>query len=270
MRDLLLRLIEVQRYDAQIAELSKSIRSLPGQLTSDESKLKEARGQVNTLQDEIKAMELQRRELESQLRLESTKLKKWEARLAEIRNQREFIALSREIDAGKRANKDLEDKILELLQTSEEKTKLLEALRDDLAVLEVDHAALRADVERRIATANAQMAEIATQRDGHLKNIPRNVLQRYERIRDKRMGLALVPVRQGNCGGCNMQIQPQLFNNLMRVNSLECCPSCSRIIYWEGILAPAGSADQGGASTGPSSAGGDLADKPEGLLASPA
>jgi uncharacterized protein len=256
VRDLLLRLIEVQRYDVQIAELSKANRSLPTQLTADEAKLKEARGQVNTLQDELKIAELQRRELESQVKLESTKVKKWEARLAEIRNQREYIALSREIDASKRANKDLEDKVLELMQTAEEKGKLLEALRDDLAVLEVDYGALKAEVERKIAGANARIAELAGQRDVHLKNIPRNVLARYERIRDKRMGLALVAVKEGNCGGCNMQIQPQLFNTLLRVNSLETCPSCSRIIYWGGIVAaPEGQGESGPSTPSPVSDG---------------
>jgi hypothetical protein len=62
-----------------------------------------------------------------------------------------------------------------------------------------------------------------------------DVLKRYGAIRIRR-GLALAAVASGNCSGCNMNIPPQLFNVLQRGNSIETCPYCHRIIYWEELM----------------------------------
>ena len=51
-----------------------------------------------------------------------------------------------------------------------------------------------------------------------------------------RRGLAVVSVRNGTCQGCNMNIPPQLYNVLQRGVTVETCPSCHRIIYWEEIM----------------------------------
>jgi uncharacterized protein len=43
-------------------------------------------------------------------------------------------------------------------------------------------------------------------------------------------------VTSGTCGGCHMTIPPQLYNILIRGNSIESCPNCHRIIYWDELL----------------------------------
>ena len=58
---------------------------------------------------------------------------------------------------------------------------------------------------------------------------------KYSAIRMKR-GLALVPVKNGTCQGCNMNIPPQLFNMIQRGDSIELCGNCNRIIYWDKIM----------------------------------
>ena len=51
-----------------------------------------------------------------------------------------------------------------------------------------------------------------------------------------RRGLAVAPVQNGTCQGCNMNIPPQLFNQLQRGDSIELCATCNRIIYWDKLL----------------------------------
>ena len=50
------------------------------------------------------------------------------------------------------------------------------------------------------------------------------------------LGIGLVSVIEGNCQGCNMKLPPQLYNVLQRGNSIEQCPSCLRIIFWDHLL----------------------------------
>jgi len=43
-------------------------------------------------------------------------------------------------------------------------------------------------------------------------------------------------VRNGTCQGCNMNIPPQLYNQLQRGDTIELCGTCNRIIYWDKLL----------------------------------
>ena len=46
-------------------------------------------------------------------------------------------------------------------------------------------------------------------------------------------GIAIVDVKNAVCQGCNMNIPPQMYNELQRDISLKYCPSCERIIFWQ-------------------------------------
>ena len=79
------------------------------------------------------------------------------------------------------------------------------------------------------------LEEFIAGRDKLAKDVRPDVLKRYSNIRMRR-GLAVVSVRNGTCQGCNMNIPPQLYNVLQRGQTVETCPSCHRIIYWEEIM----------------------------------
>jgi len=59
--------------------------------------------------------------------------------------------------------------------------------------------------------------------------------------------VGLVAVIEGSCSGCNMKLPPQLYNILQRVESVEQCPSCQRIIYWSRIVEDAAAKQGAGA-----------------------
>ena len=80
-----------------------------------------------------------------------------------------------------------------------------------------------------------KIAEVRAERDKLAATVKPEVLKRYGTIRMRR-GLAVVSVRGGTCQGCNMNIPPQLYNTLQRGQTIETCPSCHRIIYWEDLM----------------------------------
>ena len=81
-----------------------------------------------------------------------------------------------------------------------------------------------------------EAAKEAARRESILPKVPRKLLKRYDMIRQKRLGIGLVLAVEGNCQGCNMRLPPQLFNILQRGDTVEQCPSCQRIVLWEGLL----------------------------------
>src|SRR5690606_18386373 len=91
-------------------------------------------------------------------------------------------------------------------------------------------AAEEAQVAVKVEELVQQIADASSGRDGLRAKIDKNWLKTYDTLAGKR-GYAVAPVAQGTCQGCQMRIPPQLNNILARMESLEMCPRCGRIIY---------------------------------------
>jgi hypothetical protein len=203
-------------------ELESSVSSAKDQLTTLTS-------QRNNLGDELK-------NLDSNVKSENEKIRKWERRLAEIRNQREYLALSREVEGSKRSVREAEEQMIELLAQKEDVEAKMESLQDHIAEDEVDRDAEREEVRGKIAELDAIIAAETERKNQLLHTVDKAVLRKYDWIREKRQGLGIVMAQGGSCQGCNMRLPPQLYNILQRVNSLEFCPSCQRILVYQGVF----------------------------------
>ncbi|HEY6106530.1 MAG TPA: C4-type zinc ribbon domain-containing protein, partial [Anaeromyxobacteraceae bacterium] len=71
------------------------------------------------------------------------------------------------------------------------------------------------------------------------KRVDPGLLGKYENIRRRRAGIAVAPVVDATCRGCNRHIPPQLAIVLQRADSIEICPNCQRIIYSASAVTPA-------------------------------
>jgi predicted nucleic acid-binding Zn-ribbon protein len=115
------------------------------------------------------------------------------------------------------------------------KEKLLSERADELEVL---RKSINKDAEvakKKMAEIEGKIAVIKVDRDKIAGGIKPDVLKRYGAIRMRR-GLAITTVRNGTCQGCNMNVPPQLYNVLQRGDTIETCPYCHRIVYWENLM----------------------------------
>jgi hypothetical protein len=152
-----------------------------------------------------------------------------------VRNTREYAAAQREIEQTRDQMAAREVEIAKLADVAEAKAKVL-------AEREASVKELREGVEKDAEAARAKMAdlegkiaEIRAERDKVARDVRPDVLKRYSTIRLRR-GIALATAANGACKGCNMNIPPQLYITIQRGTSIESCPYCHRIIYWEEIM----------------------------------
>ena len=87
-----------------------------------------------------------------------------------------------------------------------------------------------AALAEQIATLAAQLAEATAERDAARGQVAAQWLKIYDTLAMKR-GYAVSPVVKGVCQGCHMALPPQLNNILARLQSVETCPRCHRLIY---------------------------------------
>jgi hypothetical protein len=128
-----------------------------------------------------------------------------------------------------------EEELLKLMQAIEASKKSIEGHEKDVADLRAHVTQEETATQVKIAEIETKIASERVERDALAKRVRPEVLKRYSAIRLKR-GLAVVPVVRGSCQGCHMSVPPQLYNLLQRGNSIEVCPSCYRIIYWDEIM----------------------------------
>jgi predicted nucleic acid-binding Zn-ribbon protein len=83
----------------------------------------------------------------------------------------------------------------------------------------------------RVHELEDTIGEISKRRASLLPIIPTSVQRRYEQVKSRREGVAIVPANDGSCGGCHVQLRPQLFNILLRAETIEACPRCNRFVF---------------------------------------
>jgi len=146
-------------------------------------------------------------------------------------------ALAREIDAQKRLNAEAEEEVLRLELEEEELKKEVDILRADLDALQQEHDDELKEADTNASEFDGGLEEKRSARSEFSSQLKASLLRKYENIKILRGGVAVVPARNGSCTGCNMKLRPQLYNIILRAQTLETCPSCKRILYSEEGLA---------------------------------
>lgn len=229
-------LVELQEIDLRIREREKDRQQIPNRLREIESLLEEKRSELNEERNQCDEAEMARRMAEGDLRAEKEKIKKWEARLNEIKSNRDYQALSREIEATRKANLGIEDEILRKMQEIEDLKTSIAQKEEELQETEQGLSAERAGLEEKLASINADIEREESERAHARERVEARWYKQYQMIRNRRDGLAVVPVLDEHCQGCNMGIPPQLYNIVLKGEQIETCPYCHRIIYYQAAL----------------------------------
>lgn len=229
----LVSLKKLQELDLKVRVQELAMEAIPKEIARLELDLSERRRLLAEKLEAAGQAELVRRDKEGKLRQDEDNIKRWEVRLREIRNPREFQALQKEIFLSRRDDSILEEEILKQMD-------LLEQLKKETDGLEAEFQAEGKKVETQVTELKARLAEAtAAFRQGQeareelMAGVDESLMARYERIRVKREGQALAEVKNAICRGCNMNIPFQLYSEVLRAREIVNCPSCQRILYAE-------------------------------------
>lgn len=225
-------LISLQSLDLEIRGLIQVQQELPESMRGLESTLAELEAEAAEKQQELEEIKKQHRQLESEMALLDEGITRSRQRLMEIKDNIEYKAMLKEI-AFKEDRKDQrETEILEVLEQIESRNTVLADLNREIASRRQVLDTMRKEIQAEIDAQAAKLAILEAQRQDIQKNISRQLLKKYDFIREKRQGLAIAEVRQGVCQACHMNLPPQKFIELQMDKELMTCPHCQRIIYF--------------------------------------
>ena len=225
-------LVELQKIDSEIYHLKKELESHPVLKQKIEVDFEKKKTRLKTAEDELKAVQLRQKQKEGDLQAKEEKIKKLQAQLYQLKTNKEYSTMDMEIKGLKADNSVLEEEILKLLDVVDQtKTKCVK----EKELLAVEEKKLKEELGRlsqRTSEIQAQLLTREEKRKAYTPNVSAKLITQYEKLLKGREGLALVPVKNNACGGCHMELPPQVVNEIQIQDKLIVCESCARILYW--------------------------------------
>ena len=232
MREQLKLLEELQHFDAKLHEIEDTLSSLPATLKS----LKIDVARVETLLEgerrQLADARRYREELEAAIKADQEQMNRSKAKMTQVRTSKEYMAGQREMEAVRKGTGEREEEAAKLVAAIEQFQKSIKVHEEELAALKQHVVEEEKETADKLAELQRLSEAHRVERDKMAATVRKEVLVKYDAIR-RRRGQAVVPARHGVCTGCNMHLPPQLYNILQRGNTIELCPSCHRIIYFE-------------------------------------
>jgi predicted nucleic acid-binding Zn-ribbon protein len=224
-------LIRLQGIDLELRKINEEKSSVPKHLEDLQEHLSSKEAELKELNERITEIQKRKVDVEDEFELENVRLGKSQKKLFSLKTNREYQALQKEINETKKANAAREDEILTIM---EETNSLQEEIKGKKQQVKQDRKEIKAE-QKRIkelqARLNAKIAALTEDREAVSKDISPDLLAKYDFLKDRRDCVAVAAVTDGVCSACNMNIPPQLYNELLRDEKILTCPSCQRLIY---------------------------------------
>lgn len=221
---------ELQEVDQLIDTLKSAQSGLLAELGGINQGVDAAREEVDALEAALAQLESEKRELEATHAAELENITRSETNMKEIKTNKEFQAVGREITAARKQVTDIEEKLLQKITQVEELSAALAAKKsrcDELAENSAQRVlAKQAEIDKLQSDIDADIVR----RENVAKELPASLVKKFTILREQRRGHALAIAKDGYCMGCNMHLPPQLYNNLYKYEELLACPHCQRIL----------------------------------------
>jgi uncharacterized protein len=229
----LLLLIELQECDSQLVMLLGRKKHLPEQmdrLSHDFLIFKDVTEQNKKKYDEIKS---RHNDKEKEIKKINENITKAKERLLEVKNNKEYQAILREIEVAESSCGDIETEIISLLEEMDKLSALVKKDEETLNQQKKKYEAEKGKIEADINAIDSDFINLEQKREELRKKVPGDLLAKYEKIKNRNNGVGVISVWKAVCNGCHMNIPPQLYNELQKSAELLNCPNCHRIIYFE-------------------------------------
>ena len=224
-------LIELQKFDLRIFQIQDQQRKAPELLKAVEAPLQEILNRLQVLKNTGESLALQRRSAERELATQEDSLHKVRGRLSELKTNKEYQAHLFEIEQARKKKDSIEENVLEMMERVEENEKAIKELEEQASEAKNVFEAEKARVEAQFAELANELSDLERQQKMVAEEVEKPLLARYNRLKTMRKGFAVAEVRDGSCGGCRLQLPPQLVAEVRRGDELMDCSYCHRILF---------------------------------------
>ncbi len=233
-RNELTLLSKIHTIDLQLKVLGEAIAILPSKSNEASKKASEVTAFVATLSKDKEVLLQKKARFEQSLANEKANVRKWESRADKIRGERDYAALVSEIGAQKKAIQELESGLNESIAQLKAKDIELSAQSEKALILEKTAADELAQVQQELDEKKREHVALNRAKDETMFGLPAQLKARYMRIAPRRGGLGVAIIDNEVCQQCMRTVPPELSLRVKRLEVIEQCPYCQRIMVDKG------------------------------------
>ena len=253
-KDQLLKLLRIQELVIAIRRASEAIDSAPGKIDEVENRFRERNAEYVAVKERFDALDADQRHRTSELAVLEEKRKKFMDDLMQVKNQREYAAMLKEIDSVKAMISEHEDAVLTDMEEIEKLKGELQAHEEHIKTERTIVEKERVEVEGEAEEARRNLDRLQAERVQLESELPISVRHALHRLEARRHGIFLSRVENATCQACFVRVRPQVFQEIKAAAAVHHCSNCRRFLYFEPALRPkqeqTGSGDGVGAVNG--------------------
>jgi predicted nucleic acid-binding Zn-ribbon protein len=223
--------VRLQGMDLRAAELRNEIAALPKHIASIEKTLDAHQRKLDADRAMLGANQKERKQQDSEIQVQQQKTSKLRDQMMSAKNNDQYRAFQHEIQYCDDAIRKCEDRVLELMLESEALERNVksaeESLKKERELVEREKAKAR----ERTASDQQQLEELMNSRKIIVADMKPEMLSAYERLRRK-SGVVVAEANDGRCSACQLELRPQLFQELRRGDRILYCENCRRLLAY--------------------------------------
>jgi hypothetical protein len=233
LKEQILSLASLQQVYSQIEAVQSELSQVDAQLAAMDQELLAFEGLIDSESGQIAQLRKCYRDAEREVQDNQVLISKNKGKLRVVKTNQEYQALLKEIEGLEAKNSKIEDTMLMDLERIEGVEQALAQRRAELVARREAVADQKKLIDTKTTEKKARLDELESQKGAITSAISSPLLDKFNLVRTKVGTLVVAPVVSAVCQGCNMNVPPQLYNELQRFDSLRFCPQCQRIIYWK-------------------------------------
>lgn len=224
-------MINLQELDSLRYDIKHKLDAIPKEIKNKDDEFAAKKVMLRQLEEKAKELLLQKNESEIELKSKEGNIDKLQKQLSQIKTNKEYTAMLKEIEGSNADKSCIEDKILSILMDLDKLKEETDKAKSFLAEEEKKLAGEKDSLRKDEKVLRDKLDVLRGKRGQIISHVAPDILGRYERILENKHGLALVRVVNNACQGCFMNVPHQVVNEIRMHERLIVCDMCARILY---------------------------------------
>jgi len=227
------QLLVIQDRDRKLRQLNLELKNAPIEKKAMDTRLATASAALEASKLKAKEIEVKRKELENEVRARQDRIAKYENQKLATKKNDEYAAYDHAIESLRKEISDIEDKEMELMEAADAQKPIIANAEKEAAETRALVQRQIADIEAKVKALESQVAEVRADRAKLATDVDEDLLDTYQRLFEKKDGLAVAALANETCQGCHVKSQTHIVNAVKAAKEVTNCLNCGRILYAE-------------------------------------
>ncbi|MDX2361119.1 MAG: C4-type zinc ribbon domain-containing protein [Crocinitomicaceae bacterium] len=224
-------LYNLQKIDSEIDRIRTVRGELPLEVQDLEDEVEGLDTRIEKMQEEVKQLDTDISDRKNANKDADAAIAKYKEQQNNVRNNREFESISKEIEFQELEIKLNEKKTKESKAKISHKTEILDEAKERRNFRAEDLTSKKSELDEIVAETQAQEEKLIKKSDSAVKKMDARLAGAYTRLRaSAKNGLAVVRVDRDSCGGCFNKIPPQRQLDIQSKKKVIVCEHCGRVL----------------------------------------